>query len=488
MSLAGYVAVAVAGALAVPGPAPSSAPTRADAATANTSVCNRYCDGRDPTLAPGQRVPLTATIANRTIRLLFDDTDAMTWASLDDGGAGDLTWLDRSFDGGLTWSTGSKLGATTVPAGHTGWRTAMFNVDDWYGHRVGAVRACGRTATSTATACTPWARTTWNATTAPTAAATALMMFYDYGTGLFATTGWWNSANALTAVIDGIRVTGMPSWSYAIANTYDKNRTAKDGNFTNAYADDTAWWALAWLDAYDLTGDTRYLTTARAGADFINTLWDATCGGGVWWNTSRTYKNAIATSLFLQLNAALHNRLPGDTVYLTRARSAWTWFSGSGLINGNHLVNDGLTATCANNGQTTWTYNQGVLIAGLSELYRATGDPTQLTAARTVADAATTSATLNPSGILREPCEPTGTCNGDQTSFKGIFVRDLAALNSALAGHPYTSYLQRQKTAATSTDRTPLDMYGLRWTGPTDTVDAARQQSAVDLLNAAPLG
>ena len=84
---------------------------------------------------------------------------------------------------------------------------------------------------------------------------------------------------------------------------------------------------------------------------------------------------------------------------------------------------------------------------------------------------------------MREPCEAANTCNGDQTSFKGIYVRNLAKLNSALPDHPYTGYLPRQRDSAYSADRTPLDLFGLRWAGPVDATDAARQQSAVDLLN-----
>ena len=456
------------------------------AATARTSICNKYCDARDPALSPQDRQPVSATIYSRNIVLHFDDTDAMGWASIANASPTDEVWLDRSFDGGRTWASGSKLGDTTVPSGQTGWRTLMYNVDDWNNLGVGALRACGKAGDRAEIACTPWARTTWNAYSRPTAAATALMQSYDLGTGLFDTTGWWNSANALTAVIDNIRVTGMPSYKYAIADTYNLELSAQGGNFTNDYIDDTGWWGLAWVDAYDLTGDSRYLNTARADADHMAQYWDSVCGGGVWWSTARTYKNAIANSLYLELNSALHNRISGDSVYLGRARAEWSWFSGSGMINGSNLVNDGLTtSTCANNGQAVWSYNQGVLLGGLAEFYRATGDSTLLTRGRQLADAMTTTTSLNSGGILRDPCE-SGDCGGDGPSFKGAAVRGLSAFNAQLSDHPYTSYLQRQAASAYANDRNALDAYGLHWAGPLDSTDAARQQSAVDLMNAAP--
>jgi predicted alpha-1,6-mannanase (GH76 family) len=467
-----FVAVALVGAALSTG-------TAIPAAAA--SICNRYCDGRNASLSPADRQPLpAATVWGRRIILHLNDTDAMGWASIDSGDPADRVWLDRSFDGGRTWAANANLGDTTVPAGQRGTRTLMYNNDDWAGRGVGALRACGKAGNRPEIACTTWARTTWNAGDRRTAAATGLMMFYNQSNGLFNTTGWWNSANALTAIVENIRVTGMSSYSYAISTTFSRH-----GSFNNEYLDDTGWWAMAWIGAYDLTGETRYLDMARSGAAHMFAYWDNVCGGGIWWRTDRTYKAAIANTLYLQVNAALHNRIPGDTVYLQRARASWAWIQQTGMINSSNLVNDGISlSTCRNNNGTVWSYNQGVPLAGLVELNRATGDAALLTKARAMANASSTTSQLHSSGILRDPCEG-GSCGADGTSFKGIYVRDLAALNNALPDRPFTSYLRRQADRAYAADRTPLDHYGMRWNGPVDSTDAARQQSALDLMNAA---
>jgi predicted alpha-1,6-mannanase (GH76 family) len=156
------------------------------------------------------------------------------------------------------------------------------------------------------------------------------------------------------------------------------------------------------------------------------------------------------------------------------------------MVNGAHLVNDGLTTQqggCANNGGTTWTYNQGVVLGGLTELYRATGDRALLADARAIAGAALRGLTRD--GILTEPCEPAGSCNADQAAFKGIFARNLAELDRVLPGHPYRGWLAAQARSAWATDRDSADRYGLSWSGPFDGASIGRQESAVSLLTAA---
>jgi predicted alpha-1,6-mannanase (GH76 family) len=475
------LASAAVGLLALLGSALGLAPA---AHAANSSICDIYCDARDPSYATSDRIPVIAGSNGRTIALHLSDNDVMGWASIDGGTGGDEVWLDRSFDGGATWASGSKLGDTKTPSGSTGWRSQMYNVDDWNNAGVGALRACGRTDGSSVTVCTQWARVNRNAWSDSTAAATALMMDYHKDTGKFA--GWWTSATALTSIIDNIRTSGMSSYAYAVSTTYDKLKSAESGDFRDDYADDTGWWGLAWVDAYDLTKDTRYLDTAKDDADHMAAMWTSTCGGGVLWEAGHTYKNAISNELYLQLNAALHNRISGDTTYLQRAKDEWSWFQGSGLINSGHTINDGLTDACANNGDTTWTYNQGVILGGLTELYQATKDDNVLDAARTLADASTSSSYLNPGGTLHEPYEPDGTgCTSNGDSFKGEYVRGLGILNQQLSDHPYSAYLKQQAATVKAKDRDPLAQYGPHWAGGYTGSGNGCQHSAVDLLNAA---
>lgn len=313
----------------------------------------------------------------------------------------------------------------------------------------------------------------------------ALVSFYDQSTGVWPTTGWWNSANALTALTNYMIDSGDHRYSWVLANTYAQKLYAEQGNFINAYIDDTGWWALAWIRAYDLTGDPRYLSTARRDVDFMWRNHDDVCGGGLWWTTNHQYKNAIANELFVKASAELATRLgEAGTPYLQHALSVWQWFDRSGLTADDLLVGDGLERTsCTRSGQV-WTYNQGVVLGALVDLARATGDDRYLDRARTLADASTTADELHVDGVLTESCEQTF-CDINGPSFKGIYVRNLGELNRALDDHPYSDYLVGQANTAHEHDRDPQDRYGLHWAGPVQYVSAASQQSAVDLLVAA---
>jgi predicted alpha-1,6-mannanase (GH76 family) len=300
-----------------------------------------------------------------------------------------------------------------------------------------------------------------------------LMAGYNSSTGLIGTNGWWTSAVALSTVMTYQQTTGDTGYGYgyAISGAFNAN---KGSNFENSYLDDTGWWGLAWLQAYDVTGNIQYLRMAETDAGYIHDYWDSTCGGGVWWSTAKTYKNAIPNELFLDLTATLHNRIPGDTTYLGWANAEWNWFNGSGMINSSHLVNDGLNSSCQNNGQTTWTYNQGVILAGLAELSRADNNSGLLTTGETLANAST--AHLAQNGIVVEPCEPS--CGSDGPSFKGIYVRGLRTLATAAGSTAYDGFLQAQANSIIAHDTNSGGQLGLSWAGPFQDATSGTQASA----------
>ena len=303
-----------------------------------------------------------------------------------------------------------------------------------------------------------------------------------YRASSYIATRSWQSANALEATIDYMRASGSRDFLADLWETYRAHH-GRD-NFLNNYYDDEGWWALTWINAYDLTGNSDYLSQARDIFADMTGGWDSTCGGGIWWSKSRQYKNAIANELFLQVAAGLHERTPGDIAYADWAQREWAWFRGTGMLAGSHLVIDGLASCKPDMSSPTWTYNQGMLIGGLVSLARITGRGALLATAERIADAVMSDAALSPHGILRDPCEP-ASCGLDQPLFKGIFMRNLKLL-SDLAGRaggaPYHAYIRHNAVAVWSHDRRG-DEFGLHWAGPFDSASTARQTSALDILN-----
>jgi len=324
----------------------------------------------------------------------------------------------------------------------------------------------------------------WNRRTAE--AVQTLQSWYDPGTGLYTTTGWWNSANAITTLADYAEATRSKRFNGVFANTF-KTAQHKGPGFINDYYDDEGWWALAWIDVYDRTHKRRYLNMAESIFADMSGGWSETCGGGIWWSKKRRYKNAIANELFLSVAAHLARRAgtaEERARYLAWAQREWTWFSASGMINGDHLVNDGLTSACENNHGTTWTYNQGVILGGLAELYRTEHDASLPAEATSIADAALAAPALrDANGILHEPCEPN--CGGDGTQFKGIFVRNLLALNEVAPKAEYREFVLAHAASLWEGARPPGKRLGLMWAAPYGPANASTQSSALDALVAA---
>ena len=281
-----------------------------------------------------------------------------------------------------------------------------------------------------------------------------------------------------------------------IANTFDrckefelydselgKNKLIR--NFLNPWWDDEGWWVLVWLDAYELTGEPRYLEMARTIFEDMTLGWDEVCGGGVYWKKPNIGKHTITNGLFLLAASRLHQHssatVRGQT-YLQWALTTWRWLETHGIVNPENLVENGLNDHCELQTGTFFTYNQGVVLGGLVELGLVTQNPSLLERARKIATAAT-GKLIYPNGILKEGGEPEIT--GDSSQFKGVFMRYLARLYAVTADPVFADFIQRNAAAIWDLARDPkTDQLGALWGGPFDAADAARQSSALDGLNA----
>jgi predicted alpha-1,6-mannanase (GH76 family) len=391
---------------------------------------------------------------------------------------------------------------------------------------------------------------------------------------------WWNSANAITALIDYMEVTQDFSYLPVVERTFatapnaftiNVGKAAAGGvagfaagaaagatwgssfglpgavlgglfggivgafgggsaaaatfarvyftNFRNGAYDDEGWWAMAWIRAYDITRDTKYLDQAAVIFSDMRGGWDSICEGGIYWHSDHKdsngkgpYKNSIPNELFIAIGAALYLRyekiLPAGTPqlqgYLDWAyNNAWRWFSSrqgaGGLINAINLINDSFDATktsytCTNKGTTNvWTYNQGVILGALCDLFAITGESELIEQAHRTANALLINNVFRSQkisesgvhdGILTEFTDDHNP-SADSSQFKGIFIRNLVKL-WANTGRPerYKKFILQNAYSAIGTQNSD-NQYGASWSVQYDTFDFARQTSAIDLLNAA---
>jgi predicted alpha-1,6-mannanase (GH76 family) len=319
-----------------------------------------------------------------------------------------------------------------------------------------------------------------------TLATRGLQAWYNQGSGLYDTTGWWNSANAITTLADYSRITSSREYLSVFSNTFSAAQKTSP-NFLNNFYDDEGWWALAWIDVYDLTHRPQYLMMAESIFTDMSGGWDNTCSGGIWWSKDRKYKNAIANELFLSIAAHLGLRAKDAEArrkYLSWAERQWQWFSHSGMIDTDHLVNDGLDESCTNNHKTKWTYNQGVILGGLTALSEANHDPLLMDVADRIAQATISSRSLTDGHmILHEPCEPN--CGSDGSQFKGIFVRNLMELNDLHTSPVAKNFVFTNAESVWREVKGPKYQLPLDWAHAGGLPDASTQSSALDVLVAA---
>lgn len=155
---------------------------------------------------------------------------------------------------------------------------------------------------------------------------------------------------------------------------YEPSPTGGGGN--DKYYDDNAWMVITFIEAYEVTGESRYLKRAEKTLDFVMSGWDATLGGGIWWHeghkddSKNTCSNAPAAVACFRMakysEGEYREKRIADGVKIVE----WTT---KNLRGGNGLFGDNIKRNgTVNGGQLT--YNSALMLRAYLCIYAITGN------------------------------------------------------------------------------------------------------------------
>jgi len=131
------------------------------------------------------------------------------------------------------------------------------------------------------------------------------------------------------------------------------------------YFDDNGWWGIAFLDAYRITKDKRYLKDAQKAFRFLDVAgWDAS-GGGFWWETKHLHKTSEPLAAAVLIGARLYEATH-DRSYLDKARKWLGWANTKSWNNSRGLY------ARSDTDDTVMSYVEGLMAAANAELCKIT--------------------------------------------------------------------------------------------------------------------
>ncbi|WP_229750014.1 glycoside hydrolase family 76 protein [Paenibacillus nasutitermitis] len=290
---------------------------------------------------------------------------------------------------------------------------------------------------------------------------------------------WW-MAHAVDVLVDGLMRTGDERYAARLATLHEGLLKRNGGAWPNELYDDMEWMALAWLRAFQATGQEIYKETAIVLWKDIQTGWNEHMGGGIAWQKSQLdYKNTPANAPAAILAARLY-RAFGDADDLQWAHKIYNWQKTHLIDEKTGFVWDGMNRTGDGSIDKEWkfTYCQGVYIGAAVELFRITNEPVYLEDARRTFTAAKNE--LADAEYSALPDEGTG----DGGLFKGILIRYIAEwvkVDSAADAEEFllanASVLWERGKSANET------LFGTDWTAAsTGVIPLSAQLSGVKLL------
>jgi uncharacterized protein YyaL (SSP411 family) len=213
---------------------------------------------------------------------------------------------------------------------------------------------------------------------------------------------WYNASQiyadaAMIAAGDASYLTEMNQSFKWMENMWDKS-DPKGGYFAFAhldgsgssgtkYVDDNSLTGMAYLDAYEVTSGTdkaAYLDKAKQCANWLiqSGLFDATYGGGFWWNTERKVKPTQTNGVALQLFSKLYV-ITSDKIYLDWATSVNTWLNSKMYDSATGLYVWQFEETGIRN-NAIFTYDNAIMVEAFLLYAQATKDNSYVSKAQAV--------------------------------------------------------------------------------------------------------
>jgi hypothetical protein len=153
------------------------------------------------------------------------------------------------------------------------------------------------------------------------------------------------------------------------------------GAGVHTFYDDNGWLGLAFFDAWQITGKSRYLNAAqRAFAFTAVTGWAKKLGGGVWWDTRHTSRSSEGIASNALLGALLY-KATHRADYLRRTRIYMAWANGHILDPNTKLYERDP------NSPILMGYVQSPFMAAQQTLCQATGDQSWCASAKALGEA-----------------------------------------------------------------------------------------------------
>jgi len=264
------------------------------------------------------------------------------------------------------------------------------------------------------------------------------------------TVDFWKEAEEIETVLDAYEWTSNAAYKTMITSLLNGFKKSNGATWsTNIYNDDCMWASIAFARGYLDTGNARFRTVAKANFDMVYArAWDDQLGGGLWWTTQKTTKNACVNGPGA-IAAYLLYRCLGDSAYLTKAGQIYDWERTNLFVAETGKIFDAERTKGMPHGGAT-TYNQGTFIGAANYLGR-TND------AMLAADY--TMRRMSTDGILPQYGQ-----TGNNSGFNAIFIRWLVPFmkDRGLQGR-YQSWLRQNADAAWNVRRTSDNLSWCQW-------------------------